>query len=1075
MSNPLRAITMRAREYARRDREMSNEEAMGLAIAGASTLVLLGGAYYWLQNGKKTPAQDQINLILGVMCRRVDATTILGDKAALGAIKKELEELQSASKASEGVLESLNDTKAALLAKESAFDTLTAAHAAKERELEVISAALAKSNERVGTSGVERAENALLLSQKEANIKLLNDQNLTLENQLAAANNEVATASAENARVEQELATHKSNNPSTAAEVTELNNQLAAAKVAQETAESRRDAAETRAAAATKEAAESLALAENRTGAADQSAGLIREKWLLEGQVGEFKREAGRTTTQIDELQKRIETQSAELAALHQVRQQLVDSQAAASLAQNTVAATSDYVAVKAERDRLTAALVNANTSNEQLTAFLLTARDRADAAEQKSETMPTVKGELETAKSTLLAKEAALLAATTELGKVRDEIAGLQKQVSDLSRDNTAIAGATQRADDAEARLAGFVTTRDGDIAKAVKGAEAAKDALIAMLQSAKDDLTKQLSGCERDSVIQNAEILRLVARETELTLGGQAVTADLAKSEAALLVAKKETEGAKTEGEKTLKKANADSARKITAEESKTGVLQKEVDELKGQLLCLWGEKVRLEASVALYNEACNMAARGRNAAEIAASTAGGERDFAVGVALSANDRTLTVQNESTIVSNTLAAILAVLCADRGDGERKARSLVADAERLVDLETQIRAATDALDAVIAFVRELGSELAGKTDARLPEPVVAPFQDVAALGDKVDRQVKAITVLLAWTKLLVKADTGAERLDALRDILVRAGSTAVDQEATLYELKGVITAFGHLIGCAGGDSGALVGIESAYMDVHGVAPTRPSSKKDRSGVTKGAPSMAQMATYAVGLLEGLYAARKTEVMIPVGASNRRARARQVRMQVAGSEQSLEVEPGESDEDDGGKRTKPFVAKEPFVPRALMAQVFVPGTGTTADTNVKGKRMRTPTAGTEGEEAVKPVPHDFDKTPGEWRTLPASAPDPDFGVEGARALPMGASLWGHMLGCARRIADARAGAALTLDGARATSAALGWLLRIVESKLLVRARLEKMNLLPPAAQSFGRGCRGPIRRARMYI
>ena len=97
------------------------------------------------------------------------------------------------------------------------------------------------------------------------------------------------------------------------------------------------------------------------------------------------------------------------------------------------------------------------------------------------------------------------------------------------------------------------------------------------------------------------------------------------------------------------------------------------------------------------------------------------------------------------------------------------------------------------------------------------------------------------------------------------------------------------------------------------------------------------------------------------------------------------------------------------------------------------------------------------------------------APDPEFGVESARALPMGASLWGHMLGCARRIARARAGAALTLDGARATSAAIGWLLRIVESKLIVRARLEKMSLLPPAAQSFGRGCRGPIRRARMYI
>lgn len=1039
MSNPLRAITMRAREYARRDREMSNEEAMGLAIAGAGTLVLLGGAYYWLQKGKKTPVHDQITLILGVMCGRVDATTILGDKAALGAIKKELEALQGASKESEGVLQSLSATEAALLEKKSAFDTLNAALAAKEREFKVINGALAEAQARVETSGGASAEHALTITEKEAAIKLLTSEKLTLENQLGSARKGATEASAETARVKEELASHISNHPLAAEGVTELRNQLEAAKIAEKTANLTRDAAETRAATAAKEAEASRKLAEESKGAAEKSAGLEREKGLLEGEVGDLKREAGRTAKQIEELQKTIKTQGADLAELHQVKQQLSDSQKAAKLAQDTAAARSDYGAVKAERDRLTVELVEASKSIEQLNALLLTARDRADAAQKEVEAMPTVKIELETAKSALLAKEAALLASDTELCKVRDQIVKLQTQVSDLSSANTAIAGATQRADHADARLAGMVATRDVDIAKAVKGAEAVKDAMIAILRSANDELTKELSECAGLTVTQNAEIQRLMAREAALTLGGQAVTADLKKSEAAVLVAKNDTAEAKKVSAKAVKEASSENARKLAAEEGKAGSLQKQVDELKAHLLCLQGEKVQLEAHVALLGGAGRAVEGQRDEARIALDTANHQLDLAVGSAIGAGERALVaqgqsanyvfaVQNDSIVTSNALAAILAVMGADQGGGVAKAHSLVSDSERLADLERQIHAATDALDAVLNLVRDLGSTLSGRTEAGLKEPKREQLDDAVSL-DNVARQVNDLNAFLGWISQLVKADKGAEHMDTLRGLLTTAGGTAVGDAAS-DELKGVIVAFGSLI--ESGGSSIIARLETAHKVAGLATRNRPNMADAGGGV-----AMDEMARYVVGLIGDLFAAGRTGVA-------RRPRAPRPALGNTPTQAVAEIGPTDEPEKEqsAGKRLKPSVVANTPTPKEVQS------------TEVRAVRKRRASE----EEG------DDDGEGG-----------PEFGVESARALPMGASLWGHMLGCARRIARARAGAALTLDGARATSAAIGWLLRIVESKLIVRARLEKMSLLPPAAQSFGRGCRGPVRRARMYI
>ena len=1000
---------------------MSNEEAMGLAIAGASTLVLLGGAYYWLQNGKKTPAHDQLSLILDVMCRRVDATTIVSDKATLVSIKNELESLQSASKASEGVLESLDETQAALLEKKSEFDTLTATLIATERDLAVIQKALTKAQASVENSGGASAESALLLTQNEAEIKRLRGEKLTLEKQLDAANKDVTAASAETAKVKQELAKHQSDNPSTAEEVTELRGKLEAAKVAEATANSTRDAADARAKAAVNDAAASLALAEERKAAAEQNVGLERDKGVLAGEVGELKLAAGLTTKQIGELQEHIKTKGEELAALIHVKQQLVDSQAAAKLTQATVAATSDYGEVKAERDRLTAELAEANKSIEHLNGLLSTARGRADLAEKEGATLPTVRGELETAKQTLLAKEAGLLAATTELGRVMEQIVGLQKNVSDLSTANTAIASATQTAADAEARLDVFVTARDGDIKKAVEAAEGVKDKAIAIIQNELDDVTGHLNGYECQVIAQNAEILRLKERETGLLLGGKAVTDDLGKSQAALLVAKNETEDAKREN-----------ARKLDVEEKRTVAALKQVEELQGQLLCLRGQKVNIEAHVA-YLGLAGLATEGqRDAALIASHTANEQRDVATGVALAAGDNlrlvqgqsaafVIGVQNESGVATNTLAAILAVLGADRSTGVGTAQARVDDSRRLADLERQIQCAADALDAVMSLVRDLGSDLRGRTDADIPEPKRATLADGIAI-DKVGLQVKDLTLFLNWIVLLVKADKGAEHMDVLRGLLVKAGGSAVGDASE--ELKGVIVAFGGLIGSGG--SSVIVRLEAAHTEA-GLARRKRPAMASEGG-------MGNMARYVVGLLNDLFAEGRVGVVRPSRPPSRPAR------EILDAEVALET--GEK-EQSAGKRLKLMPQATSLAPKAEQSKVK------------SGKKR----SASEDDVDLPRIP------------THAEDSDTEFGVESARALPMGASLWGHMLGCARRIARARAGAALTLDGARATSAALGWLLRIVESKIMVRARLEKMNLLPPAAQSFGRGCRGPIRRA----
>ena len=212
------------------------------------------------------------------------------------------------------------------------------------------------------------------------------------------------------------------------------------------------------------------------------------------------------------------------------------------------------------------------------------------------------------------------------------------------------------------------------------------------------------------------------------------------------------------------------------------------------------------------------------------------------------------------------------------------------------------------------------------------------------------------------------------------------------------------------------------------------------------------------MARYVVGLLNDLFAEGRVGVVRPSRTPSRPAR------EILDAEVA-ELETGEK-EQSAGKRPKLSPQAASLAPKAEQSKEVE-----------SGRKRRASDDSVVAEEGKK----DKDATA---RTLDLEPPrtpaaldgsEVEFGVESVRALPMGASLWGHMLGCARRIARARAGAALTLDGARATSAAIGWLLRIVESKLIVRDRLEKMSLLPPAAQSFGRGCRGPIRRARMYI
>ena len=1048
---------MRAREYARRDREMSNEEAMGLAIAGASTLVLLGGAYYWLQNGKKTPAHDQLSLILDVMCRRVDATTIVSDKATLVSIKKELEELQIASKAREGVLESLNGTNALLLAKQTAYDTLTATLAAKERDLAVIKKALADAQKSVENSGGAGVEQSLKISASDTAIKRLNEENRILDDQLRKANEEITTTSAETQRLTQELATHKSYNPATAAEVTALRGELTAAKVAEATAVSQKDAAEKRAEAATMEAAASRALAQQRKDAADASAGLTRQKEALESEVALLKQAAGRTNKQLGELKTANATLSDKIASLHLLEQQLGDSQAATKQAQGTADERHDYTSVVAERDRLTAELVQSKSSVDHLKLLVGTVTERAEVAEKEGATLPTLRGELEAANAMVLAKEAGLLVATTELGRVRDQIVGLQTRVSEFSNANTAIDSATKRAADAEARLDGHVKTRDGDIKKAVEAAEEAKNKMIAVIQKELDDVTNQLDGCEREGIAQNDEILRLRARETDLLLRGQALTDNLGTLNAELLVAKKGEEDAKRAGGKGLADANRENARKLIAEEEKTGTALKQVEEQQGQLLCLHGQKVYIEAQVA-YLGVAGFAAEGqRDAAVIATAIANEQRDNAVDSAFAANEHArlvqgqsasfaLAVQNETALTANTLGAILAVLRADKTGGEAAAQRLVDDSQKLAALERQVLCAADALDAVMSLVRDLGSTLRGRADADIPEPKRATLADGIAI-DKVGLQVRDLTLFLNWIGLLVKADRGADHMDALRGLLVKAGGSAVPLDAS-EELKGVIVAFGSLIGSGG--SSVIARLEAAHTEAG-------LTRKKRHNVSS-AGGMGNMARYVVGLLNDLFAEGRVGVVRPSRTPSRPAR------EILDAEVA-ELETGEK-EQSAGKRPKLSPQAASLAPKAEQSKEVE-----------SGRKRRASDDSVVAEEGKK----DKDATA---RTLDLEPPrtpaaldgsEVEFGVESVRALPMGASLWGHMLGCARRIARARAGAALTLDGARATSAAIGWLLRIVESKLIVRARLEKMSLLPPAAQSFGRGCRGPIRRARMYI
>jgi chromosome segregation ATPase len=1012
------------------------------------------------KNGEAAPLKDRAVVALSVLCGEVGKSTLLDDLSRLNVLEKKLAEASTNADRAAGLLatetQRSNDFEAKLTAAVKKMDESDARIRELEGEVKQMTLSADVKETELNDTRNAATSHSVKTAQGEAALNQIRTELKTSQALLERSRADLAKETEANQALNLEFETlkqayntYQSEHGTSGRDVVSLKSDLDNANTARDLAVQSKALLERQA----KELNEKIKKAEHD---AIEAPALRTSVSELERTVGEKQAEIDRASKTIGELKAQIAGDAENVRAAVQLERELADAmrkiQDAANDAEAQAKTANAKGAQAADAERaLGDQIKGLQKTNDELRAKLQAGLDQAViAADHKA------KYEAEKAKVDTL--EVAAITASEELKKLRSELGNLGMEAAKVFAENIKLNDADARAtgatEAAEAKLVPFIDRLKEELAEVKRIRDEAARQSIADLDASKKERENAIA-------ILNEEIVSL--RATAEKVGGLKAEKEAAERRVGELKAERDEAVQKQaivqkdldECRKDNRQIDSENARLIAINKGLEGNGAKQdariAEQARSESLLrqrmegLAAEKTGLEhqiSSLATANQIGNAAlhesaaalGQARNESAAALGQARSESAAALGQAANENQ---TIAGLNGSLAGTLNVVAQMLGATV-----QSESIYARIRDLKDIEVRSTAAADAIGTVIDEINRI-AEMA-RNNAEGGSDTVAPTNgatDVASRVELLNRTVQ-------WLAMLAAKQTKDHAKIAL--LAEAAGMPTGDAVAKAIE---TVRAFAKIFAA---DRRYVDVIRSDYEDLTNLK-------------AQGEPTPDTVAEMIVRLFQR-----------DSGTSGGSRKKRNISRSEAGDEviappDDDPKQPHEDESIDEGDESADG-DMDPELPTQQNAKPVARLVGGRRVSSPKRLPKKPQTAASKEKAPSSTVTPkagpSIVKTPSKKKAGRATS---GFGGAALRYVkPLPSSMWAPMLAYAKRVANARAGAQLTVDGARATASALRWLLGIVRGKIDVKERLEK--LLPvPDPPRFGHGCRGTVRRARMYI